>query len=133
LVRGRFEYPELLSQAAALSRKWTFPGHSTHLVIEEKGSGSSLIQSLKKDRIYVCPYKPKLDGDKVMRLTAHAGAFHAASIHLREDVPWLGDFIAELLAFPGVRHDDQVDSVSQALGCINWIESHRIHHFEIRL
>ena len=34
---------------------------------------------------------------------------------LPERAPWLDDFLAELLAFPGGRHDDQVDSVSQAL------------------
>jgi phage terminase large subunit-like protein len=28
--------------------------------------------------------------------------------------------MAELLGFPGVRHDDQVDSVSQALAFISW-------------
>jgi phage terminase large subunit-like protein len=31
----------------------------------------------------------------------------------------------ELLGFPGVRHDDQVDSISQALACIDWVGSHR--------
>jgi predicted phage terminase large subunit-like protein len=108
-------------------------GHTTNLVIEDKGSGSSLIQSLTSKRIYVCPYKPRLDSDKVMRLTARAGESYAGSIHLRQDAPWLGDFVAELLGFPGVRHDDQVDSLSQALGCVDWLESRRLHHFELRL
>ena len=31
--------------------------------------------------------------------------------------------MAELLGFPGVRHDDQVDSISQALAFITWRES----------
>jgi len=34
---------------------------------------------------------------------------------LRNEAPWLGDLLAELLAFPNGRHDDQVDSVSQFL------------------
>jgi phage terminase large subunit-like protein len=45
--------------------------------------------------------------------------------NLREDAPWVGELVAELLGFPGVRHDDQVDSVSQALAFISWIDSHR--------
>jgi predicted phage terminase large subunit-like protein len=126
VVRGRFEYPELVAQAIALWRKWKFEGSTTHLVIEDKGSGSSLIQSLKNEKIYASHYKPKLDGDKVMRLTAQAAAFHAASVHLREDTPWVDDLVAELLGFPGMRHDDQVDSISQAFGCIDWVESHRV-------
>jgi predicted phage terminase large subunit-like protein len=68
----------------------------------------------------------KLDGDKVMRISAQAAQFHAGSVHFPENAPWLGELLAELLAFPGARHDDQVDSISQALGYINWIESNRI-------
>jgi predicted phage terminase large subunit-like protein len=132
VVRGRFEYPELVTQAVALYRKWKFEGFTTHLVIEDKGSGSSLIQSLKAERIY-SHYKPKLDGDKVMRLTAQAAEFHAGTIHLREDTPWVGDLVAELLGFPGVRHDDQVDSISQALACMQWVESHRSGRVELRI
>ena len=79
---GRFEYPELVTQAVALWRKWKFEGNATHLVIEDKGSGSSLIQSLKSERIYSSPNKLKVEGDKVMRLTAQAAQFHAGSVHL---------------------------------------------------
>jgi predicted phage terminase large subunit-like protein len=133
LVRGRFEYPELVAAAIALWKKWKLDGHSTHLVIEDKGSGSSLIQSLRLEKIYASPYKPKVEGDKVMRLTAQAAQFHAGAVHLREDAPWVGDFVAELLGFPGVRHDDQVDSVSQALACIGWVESRRVTCQEFRV
>jgi predicted phage terminase large subunit-like protein len=125
LVRGRFEYPELVAAAVALWRKWKVDDTTTHLIIEDKGSGSSLIQSLKAERIYASPHKLKVDGDKVMRLTAQAAQFHAGSVHLREDAPWVGELVAELLGFPGVRHDDQVDSVSQAFAFISWLDSQR--------
>jgi phage terminase large subunit-like protein len=69
LVRGRFEYPELVAAATALYRKWKFPDFTTNLVIEDKGSGSSLIQSLKAERIYTHNIG-KLEGDKVMRLAS---------------------------------------------------------------
>ena len=49
LVRGRFEYPELVAAASALCRKWKVDGVTTDLIIEDKGSGSSLIQSLKNE------------------------------------------------------------------------------------
>jgi predicted phage terminase large subunit-like protein len=60
-----------------------------------------------------------------MRLSAQAAHFHAGFVHLPHDAAWLGELMLELLGFPGVRHDDQVDSVSQALAFIRWRESHR--------
>ena len=41
--------------------------------------------------------------------------FESGLVFLSERAPWLADFEAELFAFPGSRHDDQCDSVSQAL------------------
>ena len=52
LVRGRFEYPELVAAASELWRKWKVDWASAYLVIEDKGAGSSLIQSLRNERIY---------------------------------------------------------------------------------
>jgi predicted phage terminase large subunit-like protein len=133
VVRGRLEYPDLVTAAVTLWRKWKRDGCNTYLFIEDKGSGSSLIQSLRSDKIYISPYKLKVEGDKVMRFTAQAAQFHGGAVHLREDAPWVGDLVAELLGFPGVRHDDQVDSVSQALAAIECIESRRVTCHEFRI
>jgi predicted phage terminase large subunit-like protein len=133
VVRGRFEYPDLVTAAITLWRKWKCDGYNTYLFIEDKGSGSSLIQSLRSDKIYVSPYKLKVEGDKVMRFTAQAAQFHGGAVHLRGDAAWVDDLVAELLGFPGVRHDDQVDSVSQALAVIECIESRRVTHVEFRI
>jgi phage terminase large subunit-like protein len=59
--------------------------------------------------------------------------FHAGTVHLAKDAPWLDELIAELLGFPGVRHDDQVDSVSQALAFIDWLEANRSGWEELRI
>ena len=40
--------------------------------------------------------------------------FAGGSVRLPARAPWLEDFTAELLAFPG-RHDDQVDALTQGL------------------
>ena len=109
LVRGRFEYPELVAAASALYRKWKVDWATTNLVIEDKGSGSSLIQSLKSERIWAHQHHAKLEGDKVMRLSAQAAHFHAGSVHFPQNAAWLGELMLELLGFPGVRHDDQVE------------------------
>jgi hypothetical protein len=43
---------------------------------------------------------------------------------LPESAPWLADLEAELFAFPGGKHDDQCDSISQALldNNISWAQ-----------
>jgi hypothetical protein len=70
--------------------------------------------------------------DKVMRLTAQAAHFPAGVVHFPEDAPWLDELMAELLGFPGVRHDDQVESISQALAFITWRQSQHISSQELR-
>jgi predicted phage terminase large subunit-like protein len=115
----------LTAAALTLWRKWKVDWAFTQLIIEDKGSGSRLIQSLKKERIHAHLHHGKFEGDKIMRLTAQAAQFHAGVVHFRQDAPWLGELMVELLGFPGVRHDDQVDSISQALAFVTWRESHR--------
>ncbi len=54
------------------------------------------------------------DTDKRSRLIAQSDLFAGGSVRLPKSAPWLEDFTAELLAFPG-RHDDQVDALTQGL------------------
>ena len=127
LVRDRFEFPDLVKAATSLHRKWRFDGVRSHrLIIEDKGSGTSLIQALKKERIHIYPHNMKFEGDKIVRLEAQTAQFAGGMVHFPKNAPWLDDLEAELLGFPGMPHDDQVDSVSQALALITWLESHRM-------
>jgi hypothetical protein len=43
-------------------------------------------------------------------------------VHFPEQAAWLEDLITELLAFPHGRHDDQVDSIAQALA---WLDQRK--------
>jgi len=43
-------------------------------------------------------------------------------VYFPVSAPWLDELLIEPLAFPGVAHDDQVDSMSQALSFIAWRE-----------
>ena len=36
----------------------------------------------------------------------------AGKVYLPRNAPWVNEFLAELLAFPAGKHDDQVDSFS---------------------
>jgi phage terminase large subunit-like protein len=54
-------------------------------------------------------------GDKVSRMAVATAKLEAGQVYLPSRAPWLADLEAELFAFPGSRHDDQCDSISQAL------------------
>jgi predicted phage terminase large subunit-like protein len=85
-------------------------------LIEDKGSGTSLIQQLQTEHIYCTPCKP--DGSKIERFASASVAFEQRRVIFPQSAPWLEALQRELLAFPGTKHDDQVDSVSQFL---NWV------------
>ena len=109
LIRGRFDYPALKKQVLRLKQRWL----GATILIEDKGSGTSLIQDLRYENLSVIGIKP--EGDKTTRLYSTQAIFEAGSALFPREAPWLQDMIHELLAFPKYRHDDQVDSISQAL------------------
>ena len=57
----------------------------------------------------------KPEGDKASRMAVASAKFEAGQVLLPERAPWLADLEAELFVFPRGRHDDQCDSISQAL------------------
>ena len=112
VVRVRLEYPYLKKRIRDLADK-----HKADAVlIEDKGSGTSLIQDLKTEGLRCIAIEP--EGDKVTRMSAVSARIEAGYVHLPEQAPWLPDFETEVLQFPRGRFDDQVDSMSQFL---NWL------------
>jgi len=109
VVRGRYDYPTL--KRLTLGVRHQCP--DAIVLIEDKGSGTSLIQDLRSERISVINISPV--ADKVSRLYSTQALCEAGSVLFPSKAPWLSDFISELLAFPNGRYDDQVDSLSQAL------------------
>ncbi len=94
------------------------------LLIEEKGSGISLIQMLEQEGIYAHAYNPGR-ASKLERLHGVAHLFANGLVWMVESDKypgrprtWAEPLIAQLCAFSGegsVAHDDYVDSTSQAL------------------
>ena len=52
---------------------------------------------------------------RARRLAAQTSRIEAGELILPEDAAWLAAFMHEILGFPGARHDDQVDALSQLL------------------
>jgi predicted phage terminase large subunit-like protein len=108
--RGRVEYPELLRAVRDLYDKW----HPRRVYVEDKASGQSLVQSIKREtRIPVIPVQ--VDQDKVRRVNAITGIVESGRAFIPESAPWVSDFVDECAVFPNGAYDDQVDCVSMAL------------------
>jgi predicted phage terminase large subunit-like protein len=116
LWRERVDYPNLKHAITKLRAKYP----QASLLIEDKGSGTSLIQELRISNVSVIAITP--EGDKITRCAAISAQFEAGSVFFPKSALWLDNLKAELLGFPNVKYDDQVDSVTQAL---NWIALHR--------
>ena len=85
-------------------------------MIEDKASGTQLIQDLKADGLFgTTAYEPPTGADKVMRMHAQTAMFENGIVRLPRSAPWLHDYVQELTSFPGSKYDDQVDSTTQAL------------------
>lgn len=114
VFRERLDYPALKKRTVAEKKRW----QADDLLIEDKGSGISLIQDLKKDGCFAIAIRP--DADKVVRMSACSARIEAGAVFRPARAPWLDDFRTELLAFPHGVHDDQVDALSQLL---NWMRT----------
>jgi predicted phage terminase large subunit-like protein len=111
VLRGRLEYPELKRAVRRQADRFT----PSVILIEDKASGTQLIQELHEEGLYaVTRYKP--EGDKVMRMLAQTAAIENGFVYVPTTAPWLEEYLHELSLFPQAKYDDQADSTSQALG-----------------
>ncbi len=113
VFRERLEYPDLRRKVIEVHHRWKNYANSYALVMEDKGSGMSLIQDLKGERIRAIAAKPTTD--KVMRMNAHTARIEAGCVHLPQKAGWLEEFRREVMLFPAGKYDDQVDALSQGL------------------
>jgi predicted phage terminase large subunit-like protein len=111
--RGRLEFPDLRKKAIELAQ---LHGART-LLIEDRASGQQLIQTLRSEQPAGVPFPIARhpDSDKQTRAEGVSSMVEAGHLLLPREAHWLGEFKGELLAFPSVRFDDQVDALSQLL------------------
>jgi predicted phage terminase large subunit-like protein len=110
LVRGKWEFPELLRVVKVQAEEW----QPHEVLIEDRASGQSLVQELKNSTSF--PVIPiKADRDKESRASAVTSYFESGRVFFPENAPWVADLQDELCAFPNGLHDDQTDALCQAL------------------
>ena len=107
--RVRVDYPTLKRAVVEHARQW----NADEVVVEEAGTGTALLQELEYEIRGLNGHKP--ERDKQVRMAVASVKIEAGQVFFPEDAAWLAELEAELFAFPGSKHDDQVDSISQAL------------------
>jgi predicted phage terminase large subunit-like protein len=115
LTRGRYEYPRLRETAIALAQRYM----PKSILIEDASTGTALAQELRQAGTFVVKPIP-IERDKIGRLWLQQAKFEAGLVHFPRSAPWLPVLETELLTFPQSKHDDQVDSISQALAFKTW-------------
>ena len=117
VMRGKYEFPDLKRRLITLNSMWRGKGLRA-MYIEDKASGTSLIQELKRESgISIIPYKVNID--KVSRVNAVLPMIEGGRVFIPKDAHWKQDFITETVAFPGSTNDDQVDAMSMLVDVLS--------------
>lgn len=124
LWRDRWEYPELKREAGTIYTQcddWAIAKYDkriSKILIEKKSSGQALIQEMRLQfGKLIVAIEPR--GDKEQRAHLQSPKVEAGRVFIPEDADWVKAFLDETEAFPGGKHDDQVDMTTQALGYLD--------------
>jgi predicted phage terminase large subunit-like protein len=114
-IAKRMEFYVLESFVKDLINKYKQKVHNVGILIEDKGSGQSLIQNLRVNVRGIIPIKP--EGSKEHRLhkaiTSIRITLESGCFFLPTNASWKTMYENELLGFPNTAHDDLVDATSQ--------------------
>ena len=125
VYRDRLEYPELKRAVLSMASKFDVD----KILIEDKASGQSLIQDLRREHPHLPIVAVQVGKDKVTRFSRVTPIFENRRVFVDKNASWRIDYEKELLSFPHGAHADQVDSTSQYL---NFITQYRGSGWQVR-
>lgn len=120
MIRGKWEAPDLKRVCVDFWNKhnaMTAFGKLRQLIIEDKASGTGLIQDIKREN-KIPVVGVERNKDKLTRLMDVVSYIEAGYVCLPEDASWVSEFIAECEAFTSDdshAHDDQLDPMFDAI------------------
>ena len=110
VIRKQVEYLDLLKLITETANRLS----PNAILVENKSSGQQIVQHLNRTTsLPVIPIQPTQD--KISRLYQTLPMFESGQVYVLKNQDWLEELEGELLGFPHVEHDDQVDSISQFL------------------
>jgi predicted phage terminase large subunit-like protein len=126
LHRGKWEAPELLAEARRFWLKHNDQSLATlrAMKVEDKVSGTGLIQTLRREGVPILPIQR--DKDKVSRAHDAAPFIESGNVLVPEWTPWLDGFMAECESFPSGAHDDQLDPMFDAIRDVQFLPAPKV-------
>src|SRR5690606_18882471 len=98
LIRGKWEAPELERKLEDIWNKYRASHKAQSVYIEDKSSGTGLIQSIQRKRNI--PIKGvQVDADKYTRVLGIQGFIESGYVFLPEGAEWVEDFLSECEKF----------------------------------
>lgn len=120
IFRERLNFPDLKRAALRLIREY----EPRRVIIEDASSGRALQQELREHfKQQSSAFQLVRPGfSKEERLDLQSAKIEEGVICLPQNAPWLPAFKQEILGFPNMKHDDQVDALTLFL---EWISDRR--------
>ena len=108
--RGQWDFVKTLDIFVNVAEKY----HNVNAwLVEDKANGSAIISTLKKHISGIKPITPK--ESKIARAEAIGTYIESGNVYIPEQANYVNDLEFEIVNFPAVEHDDQIDSMTQAL------------------
>ena len=79
VVRFRGDYPKLKAEVIRAAKKW----NPRKILVEDKGTGTSLVQELKRQIAEIIAVEP--EGDKAARMSVASAKIEAGQVFLPEN------------------------------------------------
>lgn len=137
ILRGKWEFNLMKQHAKDFWNKYkntTINGYKIALrdmTVEDASAGTQLIQSIK-DEANIPIVSVTRSKDKYTRLMDIIGYIDSGYVYLPEDAPWVIDYVTECQMFTGLgdTHDDQVDTLIDAIAFMLHMESSSVQEWE---
>ena len=126
---ARLEFPDLERAVQDQHLVWSarYPDVPFSVLIEDKGSGQSLIQAARRwphANISIIPVPANRPGEKMQRVHDVSPVVEGRRVRLPAKAAWLDAALHEWTAFPFAKHDDRTDAFAIAIARAAGIAQH---------
>jgi len=120
LINDRLNFTATIRAIEMMKLRYPRVGN---ILIEDKANGTAIIQVLSEKMFGITPVTPH--ESKEARVDAVSFAIEAGNVYLPKDKNFTWEFIDQCATFPNGKHDDIVDSMSQALARLIFMKSYQ--------